>query len=100
MDMKYVAVRNCRWGNEEHTIIDCEVDFADFKEEWVPFSANSNDFYNHSREIFNRAVAGEFGEIQPNRPKAEDVINPEHLRFLQEKNIISEKWKLDSSTLE
>jgi hypothetical protein len=84
MDIKYVAVRNCRWGNEEHTIIDCEVDFSDLQEEWVPFSANSNDFYNHSKEIFNRAVAGEFGVVDSYIPKPIDA--PSKPKLLENNN--------------
>ena len=62
--MKYSAVRNCKWGNAEHTSIECEVNFDDIQdEEFSPFGANPLDHYEHGREIFARAVAGEFGEI-------------------------------------
>jgi hypothetical protein len=62
--MKYSAVRNCKWANEEHTSIECEVNFNDVNlEEWTPFGANPLDHYEHGREIFAKAVAGEFGEV-------------------------------------
>jgi hypothetical protein len=62
--MKYSAVRNCKWATEDHSCIECEVNFDHVNdEEWSPFGANQNDHYEHGREIFARAVAGEFGEI-------------------------------------
>lgn len=63
--MKYSAVRNCKWANAEHSSIECEVNFNDVNsEEWTPFAANPLDHYEHGREIFAKAVAGEFGVIQ------------------------------------
>ena len=62
--MKYSAVRNCKWANEEHSSIECEVNFNEINsEEWTPFGANPLDHYEHGREIFAKAIAGEFGEI-------------------------------------
>lgn len=61
--MKYKIVKNLKWANEEHTIINCDVDFDDLKEEFVPFSATDYDMYEHTKEIFNKAINGDFGEI-------------------------------------
>jgi hypothetical protein len=62
--MKYSAVRNCKWAHADHSSIECEVMFDDITfEEWSPFGANPLDHYEHGREIFAKAVAGEFGEI-------------------------------------
>jgi len=62
--MKYSAVKNCKWANAEHSSIECEVNFDDVtSEEWTPFGANPLDHYEHGREIFAKAVAGEFGVI-------------------------------------
>ena len=62
--MKYSAVRNCKWATEDHSSIECEVFFDDINsEEWSPFGANPTDHYEHGREIFAKAVAGEFGEV-------------------------------------
>jgi hypothetical protein len=62
--MKYSAVRNCKWAHEDHSSIECEVNFNHVNsEEWTPFGANPNDHYEHGREIFAKAVAGEFGEV-------------------------------------
>lgn len=62
--MKYSQVRNCKWGNADHSSIECEVMFDDItSEEWTPFGANPLDHYEHGREIYAKAIAGEFGEI-------------------------------------
>jgi len=63
--MKYSQVRNCKWATEDHSSIECEVMFDNVKsEEWSPFGATLADPYEHGREIFNRAVSGEFGVVQ------------------------------------
>lgn len=72
--MKYSQVKNCKWATENHLSIECEVFFDDINsEEWTPFCANPNDHYEHGREIFSRAAAGEFGEVAeyvpPPQPK-------------------------------
>jgi len=80
--MKYSAVRNCKWANAEHSSIECEVIFDDItSEEWTPFGANPNDHYEHGREIFAKAVAGEFGEV------AEYVAPPPPLKKLVDPTI-------------
>ena len=63
--MKYSAVRNCKWVNAEHSSIECEVNFDDVTlEEWTPFGANPLDHYEHGREIFAKAINGDFGDIE------------------------------------
>jgi hypothetical protein len=66
--MKINNVKNCKWGNVEHTIILCDVDFDHLDEIYVPFSADLNDKYEHTKEIFNKAVAGEYGTIAAYEP--------------------------------
>jgi hypothetical protein len=61
--MKYTQVKNPIWANEEHTIINCEVDFDDLIEEFVPFSAVATGDYEHSHQIFAECVAGTYGAI-------------------------------------
>jgi hypothetical protein len=79
--MKYSAVRNCKWVSEDHSCIECEVMFDHITPiEWLPFAANPNDFYEHSREIFAKASAGEFGEIAeyvpPPPPPKPKLVDP------------------------
>ena len=83
MYMKYSAVRNCKWVNAEHTVIECEVNFTDVtSEEWSPFGATATDHYEHTKEIFAKAIAGEFGEIaeyiEPQLPTIDpkDIVLP------------------------
>lgn len=61
--MNYTSVKNPIWANAEHTIINCEVDFDDLKEEFVPFSADLNDIYAHTKQIFNECVEGKWGTV-------------------------------------
>lgn len=58
--MEYTTVKTPVWANQEKTLIDCVVYFTKLGE--VPFTASPNDL-PHSVEIFNRCVAGEFGQI-------------------------------------
>jgi hypothetical protein len=66
--MNYKQVKNLIWSNAEHTVINCEVDFDDLKEEFVPFSADLNDSYDHTKQIFNECVEGKWGEIAEFKP--------------------------------
>lgn len=62
--MKYSLVKNCKWANAEHTVIECEVNFNNVTdEEFSPFGASATDHYEHTKEIFARAVNGDFGDI-------------------------------------
>lgn len=61
--MKYTNVFNPQWANEEHTLINCEVDFDDLSEELVPFTAVASGDYEHSHQIFAECVAGNYGVI-------------------------------------
>ena len=79
--MDYTNVTNPKWSNEEHTVINCEVDFDDLKEAFVPFSASLTDSYAHTKQIFNECVEGKWGDIAefvpppPYVPTAEDNKN-------------------------
>jgi hypothetical protein len=66
--MKYKTVRNPYWANAEQTVINCEVDFDDLIEEFVPFSASESGMYDHEKEIFQKAKAGAFGEVAAYTP--------------------------------
>jgi hypothetical protein len=80
--MKYSQVRNCKWATEDHSSIECEVYFDDINsEEWTPYTANPLDHYEHNREIFAKALAGEFGEV------AEYVPPPPPIKKLSDPTI-------------
>ena len=59
--MKYTTVTNLQWADSEHTRITADVTFD--KHGTLPFCASASDVEAHGREIFNRAVAGDFGPI-------------------------------------
>ena len=59
--MKYSEVKNLSWVNQAHTTLVCDVTFEGLGT--VPFAPNANDCAAHSVEIWNRAIAGDFGPI-------------------------------------
>jgi hypothetical protein len=90
--MKYKTVKNLKWVDENHTKIDCEVDFDDLIEEFVPFTADPNDITEHGKEIFAKAVAGEFGTIVEYTPPPlsfyEAMVRDERNWLLSELDLI------------
>ena len=64
MKITYSSVREPRWANHDKTAIDCQVYFEHLKSE-VPFTASATDIEPHGREIFDRCIGDEFGEIAP-----------------------------------
>jgi hypothetical protein len=67
--MEYTTVTNVRWANRNRSYFDCDVTFVDLGT--VSYTPNPNDPEAHSREIYARCVAGEFGPI------AEYVLQPD-----------------------
>lgn len=57
------SLKNPRWVNAEHTLIDCEITTSQFGDEILPFTANPNDSEAHGRIIFQKIVNGEYGDI-------------------------------------
>lgn len=52
------------WNNAEGTSILLTIKWEEFNEE-MPFGACSYDSESYGVDLFNRAVAGEFGEVAP-----------------------------------
>lgn len=61
MNITLIEARNPK-TNEIGTI-DLECRFSHIPNEWLPFRANPNDVEAHGRDIYARAIAGEFGPI-------------------------------------
>jgi hypothetical protein len=61
--MKYLQIKNPQWANAEHTMINCEVDFDDLVQEFVPFTAVASGDYEHTHQIFAECVDGKYGNI-------------------------------------
>lgn len=60
--MEYKSVKNPKWANNEHTMIECTVDFV--KIGVVQFGATAYDPEDHCREIFEKASRGLFGPVK------------------------------------
>lgn len=60
--MKIESAKNPKYSNAEKNSIDMQVKFEEFTEV-LPFTATSYDITLHGKELFNRALNGEFGEI-------------------------------------
>lgn len=73
------SVINLQWANYDRTAIDMEVDFDELDEEYVQFTATPNDREDHGVELYNRAIAGDFGAIAefpvPDNITGEEALN-------------------------
>jgi hypothetical protein len=63
--MNYTNVKNPKWVDAEQSKIDCEVDFVDLLDEYVPYTASANDFAEHCRTIYQQLIDGVYGPIAP-----------------------------------
>lgn len=52
------------WANEDQTAITLKVRFGHYPDP-LPFTASRDDGEEHGRELWSRALFGEFGEIKP-----------------------------------
>ena len=103
--------RNPQWTDENHNMIDLEVDFAPLDEEWLPYTCSPTDVVEHSRELYRRALAGEFGDIARETQYTEDdrwspifeekitVSNEVLVQILLEKGILTDD-EVDSILVE
>ena len=64
--MNYTTITELRWANAEQTVIACTVHFEQHGP--TPFGAGATDPDAHGREIFERIVAGDFGEVAAYEP--------------------------------
>ena len=58
------SATNPAYSNTEGTLITLEVKFLEF-DEIMPFGASAHDTMPYGVELYERAKAGEFGEIAP-----------------------------------
>lgn len=74
--MNYKIVKNPKWINIEHTLIDCDVDFDVIG--IVPFTADPLDKSNPSSlKIFEECVNGKWGEIKEYVPPSPYIPSAE-----------------------
>lgn len=92
MALTFSSVTNPAYANAENSFIDCVVMFDGFATE-VEFTASASDVEGHSREIFARAVAGDFGPVAPYVEPSPPV--PESVTPAQAKIALFEAGLLD-----
>jgi hypothetical protein len=63
MQSSLTSLKNPRWANPEHTMIDCEITTSQFGDEVLPFTACQDDVESHGRAIFKAIVDGAYGDI-------------------------------------
>lgn len=64
---KIEYARELKWINHEKTRVDCIVKFENIEEE-IPFTIDPEDFYKHSLDLWENALAGKYGEIAEYTP--------------------------------
>jgi hypothetical protein len=70
--LKFSKASQPSWVDATQTGISLRVTFDGLGE--LPFTATPDDGEAHGREIFQRAVAGEFGEIAPHTPPSSEQL--------------------------
>lgn len=94
--MKYSTAHSPKWIDSTHTAIDLFITFDELGE--VPFRATPNDIETHGVDIFNKAVAGDFGPVAE---FIEDILTPEQIQLQTEYLYKSEIQKiLDGAAIE
>ena len=56
--------KNPKYNDPSNTSVVLDVKFKEFNTE-LPFTANPQDIEAHGVELYNRAIAGEFGAVAP-----------------------------------
>ena len=103
MTFTITEARNPQWVDSNHNKIDLEVNFAELEEEWLPYTADPLDVCEHSRTLYAKAVAGDYGQVSNEYVLTEDdmwtpvtktntKISSEALvQILLEKGVISDE---------
>ena len=65
--MNLISASNPIWSNLENTAVDIIAQFDTFPSP-LPFTASSTDPEEYGRNIYTRAISGEFGPIAPYVP--------------------------------
>jgi len=90
--MNYTNITNLKWATDDHSSIDCTVDFEVYGP--THFTANPNDSTNHGVEIFNDCVNGKYGLIAeyvpPAPPTNEELSNM--IRFERNRLLSTTDW--------
>ena len=94
-----VAARNPKWANSEHNMIDIEVDFEGYPEEYLPYTCSPTDVVEHSRTLYAQAVNGDYGTVSeyedwakwtPVDKTSVEVSNESLIQILLEKGVLTD----------
>jgi hypothetical protein len=66
--MSNLGASSPKWANADQSAIDLMVIFPHIGPDPVPFTASPDDSMAYGRNLYQRAVSGEFGEIAPADP--------------------------------
>ena len=103
MHFTITAARNPQWVDSDHNRIDLEVNFEEIEEEWLSYTAAPDDVCEHSSTLYNKAVAGDYGQVSDEYTMTEDdlwtpvietetVVSKEALvQILLEKGVITDE---------
>ena len=72
MHFTITEAKNPQWVDSNHNRIDLEVNFAELEEEWLPYTADPTDVCEHSRTLYAKAVAGDYGQVSDEYTLTED----------------------------
>ena len=72
MHFTITEARNPQWVDSNHNKIDLEVNFAELEEEWLPYTSSPDDVCEHSRTLYSKAVAGDYGQVSDEYTFTED----------------------------
>jgi len=71
--MNFSYAKEPKFSSEDGGMINLIVKFDEFDEE-VPFTANPNDVISHGRELYAKAMNGDFGEIEQYVPPSTEEL--------------------------
>ena len=103
MHFTITEARNPQWVNSDHNKIDLEVNFSELEEEWLSYTASPDDVCEHSRTLYSKAVAGDYGQVSDEYTITEDdlwtpiignvttVSNEALVQILLEKGVITDE---------
>tara|TARA_A200000159_G_C7106083_1_gene248683 strand:- start:71 stop:490 length:420 start_codon:yes stop_codon:yes gene_type:complete len=74
MQHTIVEAKNPKWVDSNHNRIDLEVNFAELEEDFLFFTASPDDVCEHSRTLYNKAVAGDYGQVADEYTVTEDDL--------------------------
>lgn len=93
MNIQLISASNPRYSNSENTSILLDCEFSHYPGEVMPFNAMPNDVAAHGRDVYARAVAGEFGPVAPYILPPVEI--PKRVTMRQARLALSEAGLLD-----